>query len=101
MLPFIGIPIAFVGDPGQTSPVGGNLACCSKTSINIHVQGSNLFGNSLYMDTKPIMKLTVGVRQRGVFMRLLLRLRDGNSTEDDWKMLITSCTEQYLDEDQV
>lgn len=45
--------------------------------------------------------LTEGVKQSGVYVRLLLRLRDGNSTEDDWKMLMESCTEQYSNEDQV
>ena len=79
--------------PGQVPPVEGNSARCRKTSINIPVQGVNMFGYLLYVDIKTVMKLTVGVRQRGVHMQSLLRLRVGNSAEDDWRMLMESCTE--------
>jgi ATP-dependent DNA helicase PIF1 len=100
-LPFGGIPIAWVGDPGQIPPVGGLSSSCNTTSKNIPISGTSLSGHLSYMRIKTVMKLTDVVRQNGPYMQLLLRLRDGKSTEDDWRLLMETCTIPYLTEERI
>ena len=100
-MPFGGIPIAWIGDPGQIPPVGGLYSWCNTTSKNIPISGTSLSGHLSYMRIKTVMKLTDIVKQNGPYMQLLLRLRDGKSTEDDWRLLMETCTIPYLKEERI
>ena len=95
-LPYGGIPIVWVGDPGQIPPVGGSSGWVSKTSKNVPFTGIAKQGHKDYMSISTVMKLTDVVRQHGVYMELLLRLRDGKSTFDDWQLLMNTCTVQNI-----
>jgi ATP-dependent DNA helicase PIF1 len=95
-MPYGGIPVVWVGDPGQIPPVGGSSGWVRKTSNNIPITGIAKLGHEDYMSITTVMKLTDVVRQRGVYMELLLRLRDGKTTIDDWQLLMDSCTVQNI-----
>ena len=95
-IPYGGIPIVWVGDPGQIPPVGGSSGWVGRTSNNVPIQGIALLGHKDYMSITTVMKLTEVVRQRGVYMELLLRLRDGNTTNVDWQLLMDTCTTQHI-----
>ena len=95
-MPYGGIPLVWVGDPGQIPPVGGSSGWVSKTSTNVPINGIAKQGYNDYMSITTVMKLTDVVRQHGVYMELLLRLRDGKTTVDDWQLLMNSCTVQNI-----
>lgn len=94
--PYGGIPVCWVGDPGQIPPVGGSSGWVGKTSNNVPIKGIALQGHNDYMSISTVMKLTEVVRQRGYYMEILLRLRDGKTTIDDWQVLMNTCTVQHI-----
>ena len=85
-----GISMIFIGDPGQLPPVADKLL--------YHSQPSNAIGEQGYLTYRmfdKVVKLTVNQRVQGCsseqekFRDLLQRLRKGNSTTQDWQLLLT------------
>lgn len=82
--------IILIGDPGQLPPVGAKPL--------YHAKPSNIIGKQgyyAYMMFDKVVTLSVNQRVKGShpdqmrFRDLLLRLRDAETTEDDWKILLT------------
>jgi hypothetical protein len=86
----------WIGDPGQIPPVGGSSGWVSRTSNNLPIKGIALQGHRDYMSIPTVMKLTEVVRQRGFYMELFLRLRDGKTSIEDWKIFMNTCTVQHI-----
>ena len=78
------------GDPGQLPPVADKPLYHAKSSNAVGEQG-----HQAYHMFDKVVKLTVNQRVQGMtseqvqFRDLLLRLRKGDSTVDDWKLLLT------------
>ncbi|XP_028417864.1 ATP-dependent DNA helicase PIF1-like [Dendronephthya gigantea] len=82
--------LILTGDPGQLPPVADKPLYHAKPSNAVGEQGYQAY----HMFDK-VVKLTVNQRVQGMtseqiqFRDLLLRLRKGESTVDDWKLLLT------------
>ena len=78
------------GDPGQLPPVADKPLYHAKPSNDVGEQGYQT-----YRMFDQVVKLTVNQRVQGMsseqvtFRDLLLRLRKGESTIEDWKLLLT------------
>ena len=89
-LPFGGFSIILTGDPGQLPPVGDKPIYHAKPSNNIGEQGY-----LAYRMFDKVVKLTVNQRVQGSdpdqvkFRDLLSRLRKGESTIDNWNLLLS------------
>ena len=87
---FGGKSLILTGDPGQLPPVADKPLYHAKPSNAVGEQGYQAY----HMFDK-VVKLTVNQRVQGMtseqvqFRDLLLRLRKGESTIDDWKLLLT------------
>ena len=87
---FGGKSLILTGDPGQLPQVADKPLYHSKPSSGIGEQGFQA-----YRVFDKVVKLTVNQRVQGLtseqvnFRDLLLRLRQGQSTIDDWKLLLT------------
>ena len=87
---FGGKSLILTGDPGQLPPVADKPLYHSKPPSAIGEQGFQA-----YRVFDKVVKLTVNQRVQGLtseqvnFRDLLLRLRQGQSTIDDWKLLLT------------
>ncbi|CAB3979507.1 ATP-dependent DNA helicase PIF1 [Paramuricea clavata] len=87
---FGGKSLILTGDPGQLPPVADKPLYHAKPSNAVGEQGYQAY----HMFHK-VVKLTVNQRVQGMtseqvqFRDLLLRLRKGDSTVDDWKLLLT------------
>ena len=87
---FGGKSLILTGDPGQLPPVADKPLYHAKPSNAVGEQGYQAY----HMFDK-VVKLTVNQRVQGMtseqvqFRDLLLRLRKGESTVDDWKLLLT------------
>lgn len=87
---FGGLSIILVGDPGQLPPVADKPLYHAKPSNETGQQGY-----IAYMMFDKVVKLTVNQRVHGTsneqsqFRDLLGRLRLGQSTVQDWEMLLT------------
>ena len=87
---FGGKSLILTGDPGQLPPVADKPLYHAKPSNDVGEQGYQAY----HMFDK-VVKLTVNQRVQGMtteqvnFRDLLLRLRKGESTVDDWKLLLT------------
>lgn len=85
-----GKSMILIGDPGQLPPVADKPLYHAKPSNDVGEQGSQT-----YRMFHKVVKLTVNQRVQGMspeqiqFRDLLLRLRKGQSTEVDWKLLLT------------
>ena len=85
-----GKSLTLIGDPGQLPPVGDKPLYHSKPSSDIGEQGYQA-----YQMFDKVVKLTVNQRVQGncpeqvQFRELLSRLRKGESTTDDWKLLLS------------
>jgi hypothetical protein len=85
-----GKSLILIGDPGQLPPVADKPLYHAKPSNAIGEQGYQT-----YRMFDKVVKLTVNQRVQGMspvqveFRNLLLRLRKGESTPDDWKLLLT------------
>ncbi len=87
---FGGKSLILTGDPGQLPPVADKPLYHAKPSNAVGEQGYQAY----HMFDK-VVKLTVNQRVQGItseqiqFRDLLLRLRKGESTVEDWKLLLT------------
>ncbi|XP_028413537.1 ATP-dependent DNA helicase PIF1-like [Dendronephthya gigantea] len=87
---FGGKSLILTGDPGQLPPVADKPLYHANPSNAVGEQGYQAY----HMFDK-VVKLTVNQRVQGMtheqiqFRDLLLRLRKGESTVDDWKLLLT------------
>ena len=87
---FGGKSLILTGDPGQLPPVADKPLYYAKPSNAVGEQGYQAY----HMFDK-VVELTVNQRVQGMtpeqvqFRDLLLRLRKGESTVDDWKLLLT------------
>jgi hypothetical protein len=72
-----------------------------RTKSGIPITGLALKGYNLYRSISNVMKLTDVLRQGGYFMELLLRIRDGLSTTEDWEFLMNHCAEQNMSEERI
>ena len=72
-----------------------------RRSSNIPIGGIVREGHLLYMGINAVCNLTECVRQRGVYMEILLRLRNGETTENDWNVLMENCTNNNLTPEQI
>ena len=85
-----GKSLILFGDPGQLPPVGDKPLFHSHPSNEIGKQGS-----FAYMMFDKVIKLTENQRVSGVseeqvvFRDFLFRLRNGETTSDDWHLLMT------------
>ena len=85
-----GKSLILFGDPGQLPPVADKPLYHAKPSNAVGEQGYQS-----YRMFNKVIKLTVNQRVQGMnseqvaFRELLLRLRKGESTVDDWKLLLT------------
>jgi hypothetical protein len=77
---FGGIPIAFIGDPGQLPPVGGHSVWVTRPR-NIPLSGHPLVASTAYLSIKNVIKLHVVQRQT-----------DPN-TLDYWRWFNDTCSE--------
>jgi ATP-dependent exoDNAse (exonuclease V) alpha subunit len=84
-----GKSLILIGDPGQLPPVADKPLYHAKPSNAVGEQGYQT-----YRMFDKVVKLTVNQRVQGMsseqvtFRDLLLRLRKGESTVDDWKLLL-------------
>ena len=87
---FGGKSLILTGDPGQLPPVADKPLYHARPSNSVGEQG-----HQAYHMFDKVVKLTVNQRVQGMtseqvqFRDLLLRLRKGDSTVDDWKLLLT------------
>jgi len=95
-LPFGGMPIIIFGDPGQIAPVGGSSLWLSKTVTKRHLDPIALLGHQHYTRVKNVLYLTQVRRQHGRFRDMLLRLRDGKFTHEDWSLLLNKCCYEMM-----
>ena len=85
-----GKSVILTGDPGQLPPVGDRPLYHAKPTNTIGEQGYHV-----YKMFEQVVKLTVNQRVQGLhpqqvqFRALLSRPRIGESTLDDWKLLLT------------
>ena len=93
--PFGGIPIAWCGDGAQLPPVGGSSTYCTKTAKGKSIVGLAKKGYDLWRQITNVIILKETRRQHGPFSAMLLRLRDGNSTQEDWEYLNLNCAAQH------
>ena len=84
--PFGGISLILIGDFAQLPPVGGRA---------LYINNMNSHGHTMYRLFTTVVFLTEMVRQQGSdhesmkFRELLLRLRNGCTTKEDWASLLT------------
>lgn len=85
-----GKSMILIGDPGQLPPVADKPLYHSKPSSDVGEQGYQA-----YKMFDKVVKLTVNQRVQGTypeqvqFRELLSRLRKGESTVQDWRLLLT------------
>ena len=99
---FGGKSIILIGDPAQLPPVSDKPLFHAKPSNQIGQQGYYA-----YMMFNHVVTLTVNQRVKGtdpeqiVFRDFLLRLRNGEISENDWKLLLTRQPSQANNIDQL
>ena len=88
--PFGGISMILVGDIAQLPPVGDKVLYHKKPNGEVGTMGF-----CMYKKFTTIIKLTVNERTKGneieqkTFRNVLYRLRNGDSTEEDWELPLT------------
>ena len=82
---FGGVTVVLCGDPGQLPPVNQSYCLWEKNIKGIHDFGCilfQLFDSIIQLDTN--MRVNNDDPDSVFFYNFLLRLRDGNVTEEDW-----------------
>ena len=101
---FGGLSIILTGDLGQLNPVGGS-SLYSKSLKTSYLQ---LQGFHSFKQFKEVVRLESLMRQtlscdidndQKRFIELLPRLRNGQPTEDDWKLLMTRTSNIAIDKE--
>ena len=93
---FGGISIILVGDIAQLPPVMDNVLYHSYPKNEMAIAGY-----VAYCCFRTIVRLKTNMRSNGEddiqkrFRKALLNLRNGNSTEEDWKLFLSRKPEQY------
>ena len=88
-LPFGGISIIIVGDIAQLPPITDQVLYHNKPKSDVAVEGY-----CMYRKFDTVVKLQVNERARGNdreqenFRQLQMQLRNGDSTLEDWKVLL-------------
>jgi len=88
--PFGGISVILVGDIAHVPPVGDKVLTHKRPNGEIDTMGF-----CMYRKFNTVIKLTVNERSKGNnveqerFRSALYRLRNGDSTESDWKMFLS------------
>ena len=89
-IPFGGISVILVGDIGQLPSISDQVIYHTKPKSDIALEGF-----FMYRKFETIIKFEVNERARGTdlsqqqFRDLLIRSRDGNSTIQDWNLLLS------------
>ena len=87
--PMGGLSVILFGDFGQLPPVGDRPLYAPPSNCDVAIHG-----HSIYSMFTSVIILSCVLRQAGshpaveAFRDLLLRLRDGNLTQNDWKLLL-------------
>ena len=98
--PFGGLSIILVGDVGQLPSVGDKVLYHSKPLVEVGLQGY-----LSYREFRVVVKLRQNERAKELseekFRDLQFRLRDGQSTKEDWELLLSrnphNFTASYLE----
>lgn len=93
--PLGGFTVILFGDFGQLPPVGDRPLYADPTTSEL-----SLHGHHIYHVFNTVVVLEQVLRQRGTdpetlaFRELLMRLRDGTTTQEDWRMLLQRTPQQ-------
>lgn len=88
--PFGGISIILVGDIGQLPPITDQVLYHNKPQSDLAIEGY-----CMYREFTTVVKFKTNERAKGadaqqeIFRALQIRARDGNSTIEDWNMLLS------------
>ena len=89
---FGGVPTLFLGDFGQLAPVMGTPMWLPTTASGKALPTIAKEGNKLYEKITTVLWLTEVRRQKGQFKDILLRLRNGRNTKEDWETINDKCS---------
>ena len=98
---FGGISIIVVGGIAQLPPISDKVLYHNKPSGELATEGF-----CIYHQFDKVVKLTVNERARGEtphqedFRTMLTNLRNGNTTLDEWNMLLTRTPQQVINMDE-
>lgn len=88
---FGGISVVLIGDPRQLLPVGGSSLYCQKHKTKKALDGFAAYKNfNLVVMLEAVMRQTNDENdpEQAQFMKLIPRLRNGESTLDDYNLLL-------------
>ena len=86
---FGGISVILIGDPAQLPPVGDKPLYHSKPSTATGQQGYCAYQMFVHVVILSVNQRVIGSdHDQNLFRELLLRLRNGETTQDDWKHLL-------------
>ena len=82
--------VILIGDPAQLSPVGDKPLYHSKPSLTIGQQGYCAYQMFFHVVILSVNQRVIGSNHSQILCtELLLRLRNGETTHDDWKQLLS------------
>ena len=94
-IPLGGISVILLGDFGQLPPVGDKPLYCAEPHGALAIHGRTtyqLFSTVIILD--QVLRQAGSDQTSNEFRKLLLRLRDGIVTHDDWQMLLQRTPQQ-------